>query len=116
MSHYAKIVGGVVVSVAVIDPEYLATAQGQAHFPGTWVQTSYNTEGGVHRLGGTPMRKNFAGVGYTYDAVRDAFYAPKPFASWTLDESTCHWEAPIARPTTGKWKWDEALGNWVVSA
>ena len=73
-----------------------------------WKQTSYNTYGGVHKNGGTPLRKNHAGIGMTYDEARDAFIAPQPFASWILNESTCNWEAPIAYPTDGKdYKWNE---------
>ena len=73
-----------------------------------WVQTNYNTYGGVHQLGGTPLRKNFAGIGYSYDEARDAFIPPKPFASWILVEDTCLWEAPVAYPTDGKdYKWNE---------
>ena len=81
---------------------------------GTWVKTSYNTNEGVHSTGGTPLRKNFAGIGMTYDEVRDAFIPPKEFDSWTLNEETCIWEAPIARPRDGKyWNWNEELGEWV---
>ena len=81
---------------------------------GTWVKTSYNTQGGVHSLGGTPLRKNYAGIGYTYDSVRDAFIPPKPFNSWVLNESSCLWEAPVAYPTDGKmYTWDEASTSWV---
>ena len=76
-------------------------------------QTSYNTRGGVHLLGGTPLRKNYAGIGYTYDADRDAFIPPKPFASWVLNEDTCLWDAPVAYPTDGKrYVWDEDSGSW----
>ena len=81
---------------------------------GTWIKTSYNTIGGVHILGGTPFRKNFAGVGYTYDSERDAFIPPKPFASWILDENTCRWNAPVAYPNDEKkYIWDEASVNWI---
>ena len=81
---------------------------------GTWVKTSYNTQGGVHSLGGTPLRKNYAGIGYTYDSVRDAFIPQKPFNSWVLNESSCLWEAPVAYPTDGKmYTWDEASTSWV---
>jgi hypothetical protein len=77
-------------------------------------QTSYNTHGGVHALGGTPLRKNYAGIGYTYDPVRDAFIAPKPYASWLLNETTCLWDAPVAYPDDGKrYSWDEATTSWV---
>lgn len=81
--------------------------------PASWVQTSYNTHGGQHPEG-RPLRKNFAGIGYTYDAQRDAFIAPKPFNSWVLDEQTCLWNAPVAMPTDGKmYTWDEATTSWV---
>jgi hypothetical protein len=77
-------------------------------------QTSYNTHGGVHALGGTPLRKNYAGIGYTYDAGRDAFIPPKPYASWLLNETTCLWNAPVACPDDGKrYSWDEATTSWV---
>jgi hypothetical protein len=80
-----------------------------------WKQTSYNTHGGVHRLGGTPLRKNHAGIGYIYDEDRDAFIAPQPFPSWTLDESTCQWEPPVVYPDDGKmYTWDEAAVGWVA--
>jgi hypothetical protein len=78
-----------------------------------WKQTSYNTVGGVHNNGGTPLRKNHAGIGYTYDEIRDAFIPPKPFNSWILDEDTCNWNAPVAYPTDGnKYKWNEQTLSW----
>jgi hypothetical protein len=77
-------------------------------------RTSYNTHGNVHSGIGTPYRKNYAGIGYTYDASRDAFIPPKPFASWVLNETTCLWNAPVAYPTDGKrYTWDEATTSWV---
>ena len=84
-----------------------------------WKQTSYNTHGGVHSSGGTPLRKNFAGIGYTYDETRDAFIAPKPFNSWILNEDTCVWESPVAKPTTvlednQYYSWNESIVNWEV--
>ena len=75
-------------------------------------RTSYNTIGGVHQNGGTPFRKNYAGVGYTYDPVRDAFYAPQPFESWTLNEESCLWECPVERPE-GEYWWKEDTTEWV---
>ena len=79
-----------------------------------WKQTSYNTLGGVHRLGGTPFRKNHAGIDYTYDEDRDAFISKQPYPSWTLNETTCQWEAPSARPDDGKfYDWNEEITNWV---
>ena len=80
---------------------------------GTWVKTSYNTQGGVHSLGGTPLRKNYAGIGYSYDTDRDAFIPPKPFNSWLLNEDTCLWEAPTPYPTDGEmYRWVEEDLNW----
>ena len=78
-------------------------------------QTSYNTCGGVHLLGGTPFRKNYAGIGYTYDATRDAFIPQQPYASWILNEDTCLWESPAPYPTDGKqYTWDEGTTSWMV--
>ncbi len=82
-------------------------------FGGTWLRTSYNTYGGVHKLGGTPFRKNYAGIGYTYDAAKDAFIPPQPWPSWTLNEDTCQWEAPTAYPDDGKmYIWNEETTSW----
>ena len=79
----------------------------------TWKQTSYNTRGGVHVLGGTPLRKNYAGIGYTYDETRDAFIAPQPYNSWILNEDTCIWEAPVAYPDDDKlYEWNEETTSW----
>ena len=78
-----------------------------------WKQTSYNTIGGVHSLGGTPLRKNHAGIGYTYDEIRDAFIAPKPYSSWILNEDTCLWNAPVAYPQDDNiYKWNEKTLSW----
>jgi hypothetical protein len=78
-----------------------------------WKQTSYNTRGGVHRLDGTPFRKNYAGTGYKYDQSRDAFIPKQPYPSWTLNEDTCQWEAPVAYPDDGKmYNWNEEITNW----
>jgi uncharacterized protein (TIGR02466 family) len=84
-----------------------------------WKQTSYNTQGGVHKLGGTPFRKNHAGIGYTYDEDRDAFIPKKPFNSWILNEDTCKWEAPVSMPTATLeenqyYSWNESIINWEV--
>jgi len=76
-------------------------------------RTSYNTQGGVHKLGGTPFRKNYAGVGYIYDPVRDAFYSEQPYASWTLNEDACYWEPPTPRPEGMDWYWKEDTTEWV---
>ena len=92
MAHFAKVSNGVVVQVIVAEPEFFNTFVDSS--PGQWVQTSYNTHGGVHANGGTPLRKNYAGIGYTYDAQRDAFIPPRPAPEWTLDEETCLWVQP----------------------
>jgi len=111
MGHFAKVNNGVVEQVIVAEPEFFTTFVDTS--PGQWIQTSYNTHGGVHKNGGTPLRKNFAGIGFTYDAQRDAFIPPKPFASWTLNESTCLWDAPVPMPNDGKaYKWDESTLSW----
>lgn len=79
-------------------------------------RTSYNTVGGTHQNGGTPFRKNYAGIGFTYDATRDAFIPPQPFASWILNEETCQWDSPVAMLTDGqRYLWDEATTSWVVN-
>ena len=79
-----------------------------------WKQTSYNTIGGVHKWGGTPFRKNHAGIGYTYDEDRDAFIPPKPYNSWTLNETTCLWEAPVSYPTDNRmYTWNESTQTWI---
>ena len=115
MSHFAKVVDGVVTQVIVAEPEFFQTFVDSS--PGEWIQTSYNTHGGQHKLGGTPLRKNYAGIGFTYDRTRDAFIPPKPFASWVLNEDTCLWDAPVAMPQDGKvYFWDEATTNWVERA
>ena len=82
-------------------------------FGGTWLKTSYNTQGGVHKLGGTPFRKNYAGIGYTYDEAKDAFIPPQNYSSWTLNEDTCQWEAPVAYPNDDKkYLWNEETTSW----
>lgn len=112
MSHFAKVVNGVVAQVIVAEQEFFQTFVDSS--PGEWIQTSYNTYGGQHRLGGTPLRKNYAGIGFTYDHIKDAFIPPKPFASWTLNETTCLWDAPVAMPQDDKvYTWDEATTSWV---
>lgn len=112
MGHFAKVNNGVVEQVIVAEPEFFDTFVDSS--PGQWIQTSYNTHGGVHANGGEPLRKNYAGVGFTYDAQRDAFIPPKPFASWVINEDTCLWDAPVAMPTDGKqYQWDEATTSWV---
>ena len=112
MAHFAKVVDDLVTEVIVAEQDFINS--GTVGSPSDWVQTSYNTFGGEHRLGGTPLRKNYAGIGFTYDRVKDAFIPPKPFASWLLNEDTCLWEAPVAMPDDGKvYFWDEATTNWV---
>ena len=108
MAHYAKIENNIVTQVIVAEPEFFDTFVDNS--PGEWLQTSYNTFGGVHRDGGVPFRKNYAGEGGTYDATRDAFYPASPFASWVLNDTTCKWECPIDLPadTSKAWHWDEA--------
>jgi len=111
MSHFAKIENGIVTQVIVIEQDVLNT--GHWGDPSLWVQTSYNTHGGVHTNGGTPLRKNFAGIGYTYDSQRDAFYSPKPYNSWLLDETSCTWKAPVDMPTEGRYTWNEETLSWI---
>lgn len=111
MAHFAKVVDGKVTQVIVAEPEFFDTFVDTT--PGEWIQTSYNTYGGVHTQGGTPLRKNYAGVGYTYDATLDAFIPPKPFDSWILNEETGLWDAPVAMPTDGKrYDWNEGTLSW----
>jgi hypothetical protein len=112
MAHFAKIEDGIVTQVNVIDEEYFH-ANRETRYTGTWVQTSYNTQGGIHLLGGTPLRKNYAGIGFTYDEELDAFYGPQPYPSWTLNEDTCFWESPVAYPTDDKmYTWNEDNQQW----
>ena len=112
MSHYAKVVNGIVQQVIVAEAEFFQTFVDTS--PGEWIQTSYNTYGGQHGNSGTPLRKNYAGIGFTYDRTKDAFIPPKPFASWTLNEDTCLWDAPTSMPTDGKfYEWDESTKSWV---
>jgi hypothetical protein len=118
MAHFAEIdAEGTVLRVLVVadaqqdrGQEFLANDLGLG---GTWKKTSYNTVGGVHSNGGTPYRKNYAGIGYKYDESKDAFIPPKPYASWTLDEDTCLWEAPVAYPSgEGIYTWNEETTSW----
>jgi len=122
MSHYAKVVDGKVTQVIVAEADFFKTFVDTS--PGSWIQTSYNTRGnkhynpttGVEDTATTPaLRGNYAGIGYIYDATHDVFYAPQPYPSWTLNQTTWLWEAPTAMPTDGKfYKWDEATKSWVV--
>ena len=118
MSHFAQIdENNVVVQVIVIEQEDINT--GEWGDPATWIQTSYNTLGGVHYGpdgkpdGGIALRKNFAGIGFTYDPIKDAFIPPKPRNSWILDENTCTWNPPIPKPEDGNYWWDEDNISWV---
>ena len=125
MAHFAEIDSlQRVIRVLVVDNKNTQDADGNEvesigakylhdGFGGTWVRTSYNTFGGVHRLDGTPFRKNYAGKSYTYDETRDAFIPKQPFNSWTLNEDTCQWEAPSAKPDDGKlYNWNEETTSW----
>jgi hypothetical protein len=121
MAHFAKLgTGNIVERVEVVHNDIATTEQAGADFlnnlyktKDVWKMTSYNTFGGVHKLGGTPFRKNYAGTGYHYDQARDAFIPPKPFNSWTLNEDTCRWEAPVAYPNDGqKYIWNEQNQTW----
>lgn len=119
MANFAQVDdNNIVVNVLTANDEY----ENEGHdwlvenFGGRWIKTSYNTRGGVHRLGGEPLRKNFAGIGMTYDEARDAFLYPKPFPSWILNEDSCLWEPPIQPPSLDTfektWEWDEESLSW----
>jgi len=122
MAHFAQIdVNNIVTRVIVAEQNFIDS--GEVGNPSWWIQTSYNTRGGVHYGddgqpdGGVALRKNYAGVGFTYDSERDAFVPPRPYASWTLDEATCLWKAPVAYPTDGKiYNWNESIQTWVLLA
>jgi len=121
MAQFAKLKVGIIVErVEVVSNDIATTEQAGVEFlqnlyndRAVWKQTSYNTREGVHLLGGTPFRKNYAGIGYKYDQTRDAFIPPKPYNSWTLNETTCDWEPPIAYPTDGqRYTWNETNQSW----
>jgi len=121
MAHFAKLgIGNKVLTVEVVHNNVATTEQAGVDFLNSlyktndvWKQTSYNTFGGEHLLGGTPFRKNHAGVGYSYDQTRDAFIPLKPYASWLLNETTCQWEAPVALPDTeNRYNWNEETQQW----
>lgn len=122
MAHYAFLDSNNVVSEVIVGVDEGADGvdweQHYAAFRGqTCKRTSYNTRGGVHINGGTPFRKNYAGVGFIYDPVRDAFIPPQPYASWTLDESSCNWSPPVPCPSDGQlYQWDEERLTWVPAA
>jgi len=116
MTHFANIIDGKVVNVIVAEQEFINTLQGN------WIQTSYNTHGGIHYLPNSnepsidqskALRKNYAGKGYTYDSIRNAFIPPSPYPSWLFDEDTCNWVSPVAKPTDGlRYEWDESTLTW----
>ena len=122
MAHYAKVQQGKVTKVIVAEKEFIDSYVDTE--PGKWIQTSYNTYGGVHydRSTNPPtpskdqskaLRKNYAGVNFIYDKTKDAFYEPQPYPSWTLNSTTCLWEAPVAYPSDGKiYDWDESSKSW----
>ena len=121
MAHFAKLgKGNVVLTVEVVHNNVATSEQAGIDFLNkihntndVWKQTSYNTRQGVHILGGTPFRKNYAAIGYKYDSTKDAFIAPQPFTSWTLNEETCVWESPVAYPADGKdYSWNEETQQW----
>jgi hypothetical protein len=127
MGHFAKLdKDNIVIKVIVAEPEFFETFVDDT--PGQWIQTSYNTRAGIHYQPDSnipsedqskALRKNYAGIGYTYDRIRDAFIEPKPFPSWILNETTCLWEPPIARPTTPlevnkSYYWNESILNWAI--
>ena len=120
MGHFAKVSNGIVTRVIVAEADFFNNFVDDS--PGQWIQTSYNTRGGVHYQPNTnepsedqskALRKNYAGIGYTYDATKDAFIPPQPFNSWTLNEDTCLWDSPVPYPKDGKlYKWNEEILNW----
>jgi hypothetical protein len=121
MSHFAKVNNGIVEQVIVAEPDFFNTFVDSS--AGAWIQTSYNTRGGIHYGqdgqpdGGIALRGNYAGIGYVYDSKNDVFYAPKPFASWILNKSTWSWEAPTPMPEDGKiYNWDETTASWLETA
>jgi len=120
MAHFAEIdENNIVIRVLVVEQDVIDS--GLFGSPDKWIQTSYNTKGGVHYApnsnepdSGIALRKNYAGIGYTYDKVRDAFYSPQPYPSWLLDDETCKWNAPVPYPDDGKiYVWDESTTNWI---
>lgn len=113
MGNYAKVFNGIVTEVIVAQEDFFDTFVDDS--AGEWIKTSYNTFSGIHANGGTPLRKNYASIGYTYDSIRDAFIAPQPYPSWTLDENTCCWEAPVVYPDDGnRYDWNEETRSWDV--
>jgi len=112
MAHFAEVKNGIVTQVIVAEQDFIDTLPN----PTEWVQTSYNTVGGKHTLGGTPLRKNYAGIGFKYDKELDAFIPPQPYPSWKLDTETCLWNAPIPYPDDNKeYIWNEAEQEWTYT-
>jgi len=110
MAHYAKVENGIVTQVIVAEQEFINS--GHVGEPKDWVQTSYNTHGNQHPEG-RPLRGNYAGIGYIYDSINDVFYIPQPYPSWTLNNTTWLWEAPVSMPKDGKpYTWNEATTSW----
>ena len=133
MAYFAKLgVGNIVEKVICINNSVITDSNGDQqeqlgvdfinqlyNTRDVWKQTSYNTYLGVHKLGGTPFRKNFAGKGFTYDQIRNAFIPPQPYSSWVLNEDTCEWKAPIDKPNTvleenQAYVWNESIRNWEI--
>jgi len=122
MSNYAKVLNGKVLEVIVADASFFDTFVDTS--PGTWIQTSYNTRGGIYYIPNTntpdpdqskALRANYAGIGYTYDSINDVFYAPQPYSSWTISAPTWLWQPPVPYPSTGgPYTWDEATLSWVL--
>jgi hypothetical protein len=118
MTHFAKVQNGIVTQVIVAEPEFFNTFVDSS--PGEWIQTSYNTKGGVHYApnnhkpdGGVALRKNYAGIGFTYNKELDAFIPPQPYASWVLNEETCNWESPVPYPAdSNEYIWNEETQSW----
>tara|TARA_R110000796_G_scaffold126763_1_gene241732 strand:- start:738 stop:1118 length:381 start_codon:yes stop_codon:yes gene_type:complete len=125
MAHFAKLgVGNIIERVEVVSNNIATTEQAGVEFLqnlykdiSAWKQTSYNTRGGEHIMGGTPFRKNYAGIGYIYNQTKDAFIPPKPFNSWILNETTCLWEAPVTYPDDGeRYTWNESTTTWDLTS
>jgi hypothetical protein len=123
MAHFSKLgTGNIVEKVEVVSNDVATTEQAGIDFLNNlykttdlWKQTSYNTKGGIHKLGGTPFRKNYGAIGFKYDQTKDAFIPPKPYPSWILNETTCLWESPISKPTDGQeYIWNETNQTWDV--
>jgi hypothetical protein len=113
MAHFAEIDQDNIVLRVIVCDDSNDGLNFLQQIGGRWIQTSYNTQGGVHLLGSTPLRKNYAGVGFTYDESRDAFIAPKPYPSWILDETSCQWIPPVEMPTDGlSYSWNEGTLSW----